>query len=93
MLSMHARFTGNGVKDLFYEPYQGAIHSPEGFVQGVGQGTKMFFKGLVTGTLTSTAAIIGKLYYSMCVCVYDSMCTNLSVSMYVLGCAGMSLRV
>ena len=25
---------GGGVKDLFYEPYQGAIQGPEEFVEG-----------------------------------------------------------
>jgi len=33
-----AKNIGHGVKDLFYEPYMGAMESPEEFVRGVGTG-------------------------------------------------------
>eukprot|EP00595_Chromulina_sp_UTEXLB2642_P002609 CAMPEP_0196768380 /NCGR_PEP_ID=MMETSP1095-20130614/42684_1 /TAXON_ID=96789 ORGANISM="Chromulina nebulosa, Strain UTEXLB2642" /NCGR_SAMPLE_ID=MMETSP1095 /ASSEMBLY_ACC=CAM_ASM_000446 /LENGTH=304 /DNA_ID=CAMNT_0042137889 /DNA_START=62 /DNA_END=979 /DNA_ORIENTATION=- len=58
---------GNGVQDFFYEPYQGAIESPEEFFKGVGRGTGSLVKGVVKGALSSTAAIVGTATHSVAV--------------------------
>ena len=54
-----ARKVGGGVKDLFYEPYQGAVHSPHDFVVGLGKGTSSFFTNFVAGAMNSTVAFAG----------------------------------
>lgn len=38
---------GHGVKDLFYEPYQGAMESPEEFVRGLGSGAGSLFTHVI----------------------------------------------
>ena len=50
---------GNGVQDFFYEPYQGMVQSPVAFIQGVHKGTTSLVSGVVSGTLTSAAALVG----------------------------------
>lgn len=50
---------GGGVQDFFYEPYQGAMHSPEAFLTGVATGTGFLISGVVTGAISSAAAIVG----------------------------------
>ena len=35
------------------------MHSPEAFVAGLGKGTGGLMRGVVSGTITSTAAIVG----------------------------------
>lgn len=54
-----ARKVGGGVKDFFYEPYQGAVHSPHEFVVGLGKGTSSFFTNFVAGAMNSTVAFAG----------------------------------
>jgi hypothetical protein len=53
-----ARNIGNGVEAFFYEPYQGLVLGPQDFVRGLGRGTSSLVAGFVTGTLTSTAALV-----------------------------------
>ena len=47
-----ARNIGGGVQAFFYEPYLGAIHSPQRFVIGIGIGTGSLVGGVVSGALT-----------------------------------------
>lgn len=54
-----SRNVGGGVKEFFYEPYQGAIHSPEAFGIGLKKGSKALAKSVGKGFLSSTAAILG----------------------------------
>lgn len=54
-----ARKVGGGVKDFFYEPYLGAVHSPHDFVVGLGKGTSSFFTNFVAGAMNSTVAFAG----------------------------------
>jgi hypothetical protein len=53
------RNLGEGVKEFFYEPYEGLMQSPEAFVAGLGKGTGGLMRGVVSGAITSTAAIVG----------------------------------
>jgi hypothetical protein len=53
-----ARNIGTGVEAFFYEPYQGLVLGPQDFVRGLGRGTSSLVAGFVTGTLTSTAALV-----------------------------------
>ena len=39
----------SGVKDFFYEPYQGITQSGEAFIEGIGSGTSKLFSGVVGG--------------------------------------------
>ena len=54
-----ARKVGTGVKSFFYEPYQGAVHSPHDFVVGLGRGTSNLFQNVVSGAMNSTVALVG----------------------------------
>jgi len=54
-----SRNVGGGVKEFFYDPYQGAIHSPEAFGIGLKKGSKALAKSVGKGFLSSTAAILG----------------------------------
>lgn len=54
-----ARKVGSGVKAFFYEPYQGAVHSPHEFIIGIGKGTSSLISGVVTGAMNSTVAFVG----------------------------------
>lgn len=53
------RNVGEGIKGLFYEPYEGLMQSPEAFIAGLGKGTGGLMRGVVSGAITSTAAIVG----------------------------------
>ena len=50
---------GGGVQAFFYEPYQGAVHSPHDFVVGLGRGTSNLFQNVVSGAMNSTVALVG----------------------------------
>jgi vacuolar protein sorting-associated protein 13A/C len=54
-----AKKLGGGVTDLFYEPYQGAVLSPQDFVLGIGKGTTSFASNVVSGVMDSVGAISG----------------------------------
>jgi vacuolar protein sorting-associated protein 13A/C len=41
----------DGVLDLFYEPYLGAVEGPDEFMAGLGTGFKSFFGSTVGGTM------------------------------------------
>ena len=49
---------GGGVEALFYEPYLGAMESPEDFLIGIGIGTSSLITGVVSGALTSGVNIV-----------------------------------
>lgn len=50
---------GHGVEAFFYEPYQGLVHSPHAFVEGLGKGTSSLFSDVVSGAMNSTVAFVG----------------------------------
>jgi hypothetical protein len=58
-----ARNVGSGVKAFFYEPYQGAVESPNdvfaGFGKGMRKGTSHLFTEVVSGAMNSTVALVG----------------------------------
>ncbi|XP_061435348.1 intermembrane lipid transfer protein VPS13C-like [Lethenteron reissneri] len=53
------RGLSEGVESLFYEPYQGAIHGPEEFVEGVALGVKSFLGHAVGGAAGMASLITG----------------------------------
>jgi hypothetical protein len=57
------RNVGSGVKSFFYEPYQGAVQSPNdvfaGFGKGMRKGSSHLFKEVVSGAMTSTIGLVG----------------------------------
>jgi hypothetical protein len=50
---------GSGVEDFFYEPYQGLMESPRGFVTGIGKGTRKLISGVASGVVGSASNIVG----------------------------------
>ena len=58
-----ARKVGSGVKAFFYEPYQGAVESPQHFFtglgKGIGKGTSTLLTSVVSGAMHSTVAFVG----------------------------------
>ena len=57
------RQIGGGAKDLFYEPYQGAIEGPEAFIVGVGHGISSLAGstvGGVAGAVSKITSTVGK---------------------------------
>lgn len=48
---------GNGVKDFFYEPINGLMHSPRHFVEGLEIGTQSLARNLVLGISQSAANV------------------------------------
>ena len=50
---------GAGFNDLFYEPYQGAMHSPADFISGVGKGASSLASNVVSGVFGSLGAMTG----------------------------------
>lgn len=50
---------GSGVEDFFYEPYQGLMESPTGFVTGIGKGTSRLISGVASGVVGSASNIVG----------------------------------
>ncbi|XP_071943585.1 intermembrane lipid transfer protein VPS13A-like isoform X2 [Antedon mediterranea] len=52
---------GAGIKDLFYEPYQGAVQGPEEFAEGVALGMRSLFGHAVGGAAGAVSRITGTL--------------------------------
>ncbi|XP_063952525.1 intermembrane lipid transfer protein VPS13A-like isoform X3 [Lytechinus pictus] len=55
------RGVGTGVKDLFYEPYQGIVQGPEEFAEGVALGMRSLFGHAVGGAAGAVSRITGTL--------------------------------
>uniref|UniRef100_A0A665TPL6 Vacuolar protein sorting 13 homolog A n=1 Tax=Echeneis naucrates TaxID=173247 RepID=A0A665TPL6_ECHNA len=53
------RGLSEGVEAFFYEPYQGAIHGPEEFVEGMALGVKALVGGAVGGVAGAASRITG----------------------------------
>jgi hypothetical protein len=53
------RKVGSGIKSFFYEPYEGMMHSPEGFARGLKIGGKNLAIGIGSGLLTSVSTFVG----------------------------------
>ena len=45
------RGIGSGVRDLFYEPYEGAVEGPDEFLSGLGSGVQSLVGKSVGGVL------------------------------------------
>ncbi|CAL1260771.1 unnamed protein product [Larinioides sclopetarius] len=52
---------GEGVTDLFYEPFQGAIQGPEEFAEGLALGVKSLFGHAIGGAAGAASRITGTL--------------------------------
>ncbi|XP_022258714.1 vacuolar protein sorting-associated protein 13C-like [Limulus polyphemus] len=52
---------GEGVGDLFYEPFQGAVQGPEEFVEGLAIGVKSLLRHAVGGAAGAVSRITGTL--------------------------------
>ncbi|GIY23535.1 vacuolar protein sorting-associated protein 13 [Caerostris darwini] len=52
---------GEGVSDLFYEPFQGAIQGPEEFAEGLALGVKSLFGHAIGGAAGAASRITGTL--------------------------------
>ncbi|KAJ8035599.1 Vacuolar protein sorting-associated protein 13C [Holothuria leucospilota] len=55
------RGVGEGVKDFFYEPYQGIVQGPEEFAEGVALGMRSLFGHAVGGAAGAVSRITGTL--------------------------------
>ncbi|XP_071479699.1 intermembrane lipid transfer protein VPS13A-like [Diadema antillarum] len=55
------RGVGTGVKDLFYEPYQGIVQGPEEFAEGMALGMRSLFGHAVGGAAGAVSRITGTL--------------------------------
>ncbi|XP_059141648.1 intermembrane lipid transfer protein VPS13A-like [Physella acuta] len=55
------RGLSEGIEDLFYEPYQGAIQGPEEFAEGLALGVRSLFGHAVGGTAGAVSRITGTL--------------------------------
>lgn len=53
------RGLGEGLEDLFYEPYQGAIQGPEEFAEGLALGVRSLFGHAVGGAAGAVSRITG----------------------------------
>ena len=53
------RNVGGGVKSFFYEPAVGLVQSPLSFILGLHKGTSGLVSGVLSGTLNTTAALVG----------------------------------
>ncbi|XP_005111747.3 vacuolar protein sorting-associated protein 13A [Aplysia californica] len=55
------RGLSEGIEDLFYEPYQGAIQGPEEFAEGLALGVRSLFGHAVGGAAGAVSRITGTL--------------------------------
>ncbi|XP_064596162.1 intermembrane lipid transfer protein VPS13C-like isoform X2 [Liolophura sinensis] len=60
-----------GVGDLFYEPYQGAIQGPEEFAEGLALGVRSLFGHAVGGAAGAASRITGTLGKGIAVLTFD----------------------
>ncbi|KAL9969256.1 hypothetical protein ACROYT_G021452 [Oculina patagonica] len=63
---------GEGVRDFFYEPYQGIIAGPGGFAEGVARGVKSLLGHVIGGTAGAFSRITGSLGQAVATLSFDS---------------------
>ncbi|OQV22887.1 Vacuolar protein sorting-associated protein 13A [Hypsibius exemplaris] len=61
----------DGVKDLFYEPYLGAVEGPDEFMAGMSTGLKNFVGGTLGGTMGAVGRVTGTLGRAMAALSFD----------------------
>ncbi|KAK3093140.1 hypothetical protein FSP39_011676 [Pinctada imbricata] len=65
------RGLGEGVEDLFYEPYQGAIQGPEEFAEGLALGVRSLLGHAVGGAAGAVSRITGTIGKGLAVLTLD----------------------
>ncbi|EDO42077.1 predicted protein [Nematostella vectensis] len=63
---------GEGVRDLFYEPYQGIIYGPQEFAEGLARGVKSLLGHVVGGTAGAFSRITGSIGQAVATLTFDS---------------------
>ncbi|XP_068698299.1 intermembrane lipid transfer protein VPS13C-like isoform X1 [Montipora foliosa] len=63
---------GEGVKDFFYEPYQGIIAGPGEFAEGFARGVKSLLGHVIGGTAGAFSRITGSLGQAVATLTFDS---------------------
>ncbi|XP_055333102.1 intermembrane lipid transfer protein VPS13C-like isoform X2 [Paramacrobiotus metropolitanus] len=65
------RGIGDGVKDLFYEPYLGAVEGPEEFMVGLTSGVRNFVGSTVGSTMGAVGRVTGTLGRAVAALSFD----------------------
>lgn len=65
------RNLGEGVQDLFYEPFQGAIQGPEEFAEGLALGVRSLFGHTVGGAAGAVSRITGTFGKGLAALTFD----------------------
>ncbi|BFZ13594.1 hypothetical protein BsWGS_16633 [Bradybaena similaris] len=60
-----------GIEDLFYEPYQGAIQGPDEFLEGLTLGVRSLFGHTIGGTAGAVSKITGSLGKGLAALAFD----------------------